>query len=243
MSVRPSLARRAAAEGIGTFALVFAGCGAIVTDAERAGAVGVLGVGVVFFMVLLAAIAALGHISGAHFNPGVSLSFFLTRHLPGRDLAVYVAAQLAAATAAALVLGVVWAGTPSELGATTPSIDPLRALTLEGVLTALLMLVIMSVATDTRAEGATAALAIAAAVGLAAVAFGPLSGASLNTARSLGPAVVSGQWQDFWIYVAGPLVGAPVGAFAYQLVRGEPPQRPTITEGSGDGDRPVRLPA
>ena len=95
----PALGRRAAAEAIGTFALVFAGCGAIVTDAERDGALGVVGIGLVFFLVLLAAIAALGHVSGAHFNPAVSLSFFVTRHLPGRDLAAYMAAQVAGAVA------------------------------------------------------------------------------------------------------------------------------------------------
>ena len=218
---RPSLGRRAAAEAIGTFALVFAGCGAIVTDAERDGALGVVGIGLVFFLVLLAAIASLGHVSGAHFNPGVSLSFFLTRHLPVRDLVAYVAAQLAAAALAALLLLAVWPGHPADLGATVPSIATGRALVLEVVLTALLMLVIMSVATDTRAVGAPAALAIAASVGLAAIAFGPLTGASLNTARSLGPALASGQWSEFWLYVAGPLVGAPLGAFAYQFVRGE----------------------
>src|ERR1700728_2363497 len=96
----PTLARRAAAEMFGTFMLVFAGCGAIVTDAQRHGALGDVGIGLVFFLVLLAAIAALGHISGAHFNPGVSLSFFLTRHLPARDLAAYWAAQFAGATVA-----------------------------------------------------------------------------------------------------------------------------------------------
>ena len=101
---RPTLLRRAAAEGVGTFALVFAGCGAIVTDDQRDGALGVVGVGLVFFLVLLAAIAALGHISGAHFNPGVSLSFFLTRHLPAGDLLAYWCAQVAAATLAALAL-------------------------------------------------------------------------------------------------------------------------------------------
>src|SRR5215212_4176291 len=90
---RPTLLRRAAAEGVGTFALVFAGCGAIITDDQRDGALGAVGVGLVFFLVLVAAIAALGHISGAHFNPGVSLSFFLTRHLPGSDLVAYVGAQ------------------------------------------------------------------------------------------------------------------------------------------------------
>lgn len=220
---RPHLARRSIAEAIGTFALVFAGCGAIVTDAQRHGALGVVGVGLVFFLVLVAAIAALGHVSGAHFNPGVSLSFFLTRHLPARDLAAYWVGQFAGATIAALLLLLVWPNHAGDLGATVPSIAGGRVLVLEMVLTALLMLVIMSVATDTRAVGAPAALAIAAAVGMAAIAFGPLTGASLNTARSFGPALASGQWHGFWLYVAGPLVGAPVGALAYQLVRGERP--------------------
>jgi aquaporin NIP len=113
------------------------------------------------------------------------------------------------------------------------------------VLTALLMLVIMSVATDTRAVGAPAALAIAAAVGLAAIAFGPLSGASLNTTRSFGPALASGQWQDFWVYIVGPLLGAPLGALTYEYVRGEDPQNPLhhAEKEEPDGDRPVRLPA
>jgi aquaporin NIP len=181
------LIRRAAAEAIGTFALVLAGCGAIVTDAERHGALGVLGIGLVFFLVLVAAIAALGHVSGAQFNPGVSLSFFLTRHLPIRDLGAYVIAQFVGATLAALVLLAIWPHHPASLGATIPSVAAGRALLLEVLLTALLMLVIMSVAIDTRAVGAPAALAIAAAVGLAAIAFGPLTGASLNTARSFGP--------------------------------------------------------
>lgn len=242
---RPSLGRRAAGEALGTFALVFAGCGAIVTDAERHGALGAAGIGLVFFLVLVAAIAALGHVSGAHFNPGVSLSFLLTRHLPGRDLAAYWAAQFAGATLAALLLLVIWPGHPADLGATTPSISVGRALLLETALTALLMLVIMSVATDTRAVGAPAALAIGAAVGLAAIAFGPLTGASLNTARSFGPALASGHWTDFWVYVAGPLIGAPLGAFAYQFVRGEDPQHPTLTTDTEEprGERPVRLPA
>jgi aquaporin NIP len=240
-----ALARRALAEAIGTFALVFAGCGAVVTDAERHGALGVVGIGLVFFLVLLSVIASLGHVSGAHFNPGVSLSFFLTRHLPVRDLGAYWMAQFAGATLAALLLLVIWPGHPADLGATVPSIPAGRALAVEVVLTALLMLVIMSVATDTRAVGAPAALAIAAAVGLSAIAFGPLTGASLNTARSFGPALASGAWHDFWLYVAGPLLGAPLGALAYQLVRGEHPHVTVhdIPQEAPDGDRVVRLPS
>jgi len=113
------------------------------------------------------------------------------------------------------------------------------------VLTALLVLVIVSVATDPRAVGAPAALVIAAAVGLAAIAFGPLSGASLNTTRSFGPALASGQWQDFWVYIVGPLLGAPLGALTYEYVRGEDPQNPLhhAEKEEPDGDRPVRLPA
>lgn len=240
----PGLARRAAAEAIGTFALVFAGCGAIVTNAERHAALGVAGVGLAFFLVLLAAIAALGHVSGAHFNPGVSLGFFLTRRLPVRDLAAYCAAQFAGATLAALLLLAIRPGHPASLGATVPSIGPGRAVAVEIVLTAFLMLVIMSVAIDTRAVGAPAALAIAAAVGLAAIAFGPVTGASLNTARSFGPALASGRWSDFWVYVVGPLLGAPLGAFAYEFVRGEQPLRPAVGHvETAHGDRPVRLPA
>jgi aquaporin NIP len=216
----PDLARRAFAEAIGTFALVLAICGAATTDVQRGGALGAVGIGLAAFLVLVAAIGSLGHVSGAHFNPGVSLSFFLTRHLPGRDLVAYAAAQLVGATLAALLLLLVWAGHPGDLGATVPSISAGRALLLEAVLTAFLMMVILSVATDTRAVGAPAALAIGAAVGLSALAFGPVTGASLNTARSFGPALAAGQWQDFWVYVAGPLVGAPLGAFAYQFMRG-----------------------
>lgn len=184
----PSLGRRASAEALGTFALVFAGCGAIVTNTRRHGALGVV---------------------------------------------------------AALLLLVIWPGHPAELGATMPSIAVGRALILEAVLAALLMLVIMSVA-DTRAVGAPAAIAIAAAVGLSAIAFGPLTGASLNTARSFGPALASGQWHDFWLYIAGPLVGAPIGALAYQFVRGEQSQLPTLNSEppkETDGDRALRLPA
>ncbi len=223
MSERPRLARRATAEALGTFALVFAGCGAIVTNTERAGTLGVLGVSLVFGLVILAMIASFGHISGAHFNPAVTTSFFLTRHLPGRDAIAYVAAQALGATCGALLLWFVWPSKPADLGATVPTIAVGRAVLVEGVMSALLMLVILSVATDTRAAGAPAAIAIGATIALDAMFGGPLTGASMNPARSLGPALVSGQWKDFWVYLAGPLIGAPLGAFAYQFVRGEHP--------------------
>lgn len=218
---KPDLLRRSAAEALGAFALVFAGCGAIVTDAHTHGALGVVGVSIVFGLVILAGIAALGHVSGAHFNPAVTLSFFLTRHLPGKDALAYVGGQLAGATVAALLLWAIWPSQPADLGATVPSIAAGRAVILEAVMSGLLMLVILSVATDTRALGAPAAIAIGATIGLDALFGGPLTGASMNPARSFAPALVSGQWRDFWVYIAGPLIGAPLGAFAYQFVRGE----------------------
>jgi MIP family channel proteins len=180
-----------------------------------------VGVSLVFGLVILAGIAAFGHLSGAHFNPAVTTSFFLTRHLRGGDAMTYIAAQLAGATAGALLLWVVWPDKPAHLGATVPSIAVGRAVIVEGVMSALLMLVILSVATDTRAVGAPAAIAIGATIALDALFGGPLTGASMNPARSFAPALVGGEWNDFWVYVAGPMLGAPLGAFAYQFVRGE----------------------
>jgi aquaporin NIP len=218
---RPDLARRATAEGIAAFALVFAGCGAIVANAEYGGTLGAVGVSLVFGLIVMAMIYATGHLSGAHINPAVTVAFTLTRHFPAREAAVYVAAQVAGATAGALALAAVWTDKPAALGATVPSVGAGSALVYELLLTAILMFVIVAVATDTRAVGAAAAIAIGGAVGLDALFGGPVTGASMNPARSLGPALVAGEWTDFWVYVAGPLIGAAGAAFAYQAIRGE----------------------
>jgi len=220
MDERPDLARRAAAEAIGAFALVFAGCGAIVTDATRGGVLGAVGVSLVFGLVIMAMIYATGHLSGAHLNPAVTLAFALTRHFPGREALAYIAAQLLGAIAAAALLLAVWPGAPADLGTTLPSVGAGSALVYETVLTAFLMFTIMAVATDTRAVGAGAAIAIGGAVGLDALFGGPITGASMNPARSAGPALVSGELHDLWIYVVAPIAGATLGALAYQLVRG-----------------------
>jgi MIP family channel proteins len=164
---------------------------------------------------------ATGHLSGAHINPAVTLAFTLTRHFPARDAIAYVAAQLAGATVAALLLLAVWTDKPAKLGATVPSVGDGSALLYEAVLTAFLMFVIMAVATDTRAVGAAAAIAIGGTVGLDALFGGPVTGASMNPARSFGPALAAGEWHAFWVYLVGPIVGAAAGALAYQAVRGD----------------------
>ena len=221
---RPELVRRAAAEGLAAFALVFAGCGAVVTNATQQDALGAVGVSLVFGLVVMAMIYATGHLSGAHINPAVTIAFTLTRHFPVRDAVAYISAQLAGATAAALVLLAAWSDKPAQLGATVPTVATGTALLYEVILTALLMFVIIAVATDTRAVGAAAALAIGGTVGLDALFGGPITGASMNPARSFGPALASGTWTDFRIYVTGPIAGAALGAFAYQLIR--TPQTP-----------------
>jgi MIP family channel proteins len=225
--LRPSLARRCLAESLATFALVFAGCGAIVIDSERGGSLGATGIAAAFGLVIMAMIYATGHLSGAHINPAVSVAFVATRHFPLREAAVYVPAQLAGATAGALLLREVWHGTPADLGATVPSVGSGSAVVYEAVMTGFLMFVIMAVATDTRAIGAAAAVAIGGTVALDSLFGGGATGASMNPARSFGPALVSREWQDFWIYVVGPLGGALVAAFAYELARGPDPATPS----------------
>jgi aquaporin NIP len=216
----PPLARRAAAEGLAAFALVFAGCGAVVSNARYDGALGAVGVSLVFGLVIMVMVYATGHLSGAHINPAVTIAFTVTRHFPARDAAAYVLAQLAGAVSGALLLLAVWTDKPARLGATVPSVGSGSALVYEIVLTAFLMFVIMAVATDTRAVGAAAAIAIGGTVGLDALFGGPVTGASMNPARSFGPALAAGSWHAFWVYVVGPVVGAALGAFGYQAVRG-----------------------
>jgi aquaporin NIP len=224
-----SLGRRASAEALAAFALVFAGCGAAVTNARYDGALGAVGISLVFGLIIMAMIYATGHLSGAHINPAVTIAFTLTRHFSPRDAVAYIAAQCAGATAGALALLAVWTDKPAQLGATLPSVDAGSALVYELVLTAVLMFVIMAVATDTRAVGAAAAIAIGGTVALDALFGGPVTGASMNPARSLGPALATGTWTDFWVYLAGPVLGAALGALAYQLVRGAGPSAMSTT--------------
>jgi MIP family channel proteins len=225
------LARRALAEGFATFALVFAGCGAIVVNAEREQALGTVGIAAVFGLVILAMVYATGHLSGAHINPAVTVAFTVTRHFPPRDAAVYVPAQLVGAVGGALVLRLAWDGTPADLGATVPSVGAGSALVYELILTALLMFVIVAVASDTRAVGSAAPIAIGATVGLDALFGGDVTGASMNPARSFGPALVSGTWTEFWIYVVGPTVGALAGAALFHAIRAPAAREGLATRG------------
>jgi MIP family channel proteins len=215
-----SLWAAALAEGIGTFGLVFAGCGAIMIDTLSHGQITHVGVGLVFGLIITVMIYAFGHISGAHFNPAVTLAFVLARHFPLRRLWIYWCAQFVGAILAALCLR--WLlGDVAHLGATLPEGvgGAWQSFALEALLTFFLMVVIMAMATDTRAVGQAAALAIGATVALEALFAGPISGASMNPARSLAPALVSFTWTAQWVYLSAPFVGAVAGALLYRWMR------------------------
>jgi MIP family channel proteins len=183
-------------------------------------ALGHVGVAIAFGLVIMVMIYAVGHVSGAHFNPAVTFAFALSRHFAWPRVFAYWAAQLGGALlAAALLRGSL--GDVAHLGATLPAGTQGQSFLWELVLTFFLMFVVTAVATDTRAVGEAAAIAIGGTVGLDAMFGGPVSGASMNPARSLGPAIVSGNLHAAWLYVVAPLIGAAAGTLAYQFVRGE----------------------
>ena len=207
------------AEAIGTFALVFAGAGAVMVD-TKTHQLGHVGVAITFGLVIMAMIYAVGHVSGAHFNAAVTFAFALTRHFPWPRVFAYWGAQFVGAFTAAAILRASL-GNIAHVGATLPSGSQAQSFLWEVIMSAFLMFVILSVATDTRAIGEAAAIAIGGTIGLDAMFGGPISGASMNPMRSLGPALVSGDLHALWIYLTAPIVGASLGGLAYQSVRGE----------------------
>jgi MIP family channel proteins len=204
------------AEFLGTFFLVFAGTGAIVVD-SMTHAVTHVGVSLVFGLVITVLIYAFGHISGAHFNPAVTVGFWLLGEFPGKRVPWYIASQLCGALAASgIVLGLF--GHAGSLGITMPQTTPEVALVLEALMTFLLVVVIFGSAVHGKAVKSFAGIAIGGTIALDALFGGPVSGASMNPARSLGPAIIAGVWSDQWIYIVGPFAGALAAVAAYRLM-------------------------
>lgn len=223
--------RRAAAESIGTFFLVLIGAGAAAVNAAIGGGIGVAGIALAFAFVIIAMVYALGHLSGAHLNPAVTVAFWSTRRFPTRDVAPYLVAQCAGAIAAAAVLRAVL-GDVGHLGATVPSVAPYvsipGAFVIEWLLSFALMLVIMAVATDERVAPGFAPIAVGLTVGFCALTGGPLTGASMNPARSLGPALVGGEWRAHWLYWVAPVTAMVVASRVYDALRRAAAPRPTV---------------
>ena len=219
-SAAPGPMRKLLSEFVGTFALVFAGTGAIVINQASGGVITHPGIALSFGLVVLAMIYSFGDVSGAHFNPAVTTAFAAARRFPWREVPGFVAAQVAGALAASGLLRYLF---PADefLGATLPSGPAMQSFILETVLTFLLMVVILSVSTGAKEKGITAGIAIGSIIALEAMFAGPICGASMNPARSLAPAVVGGHVEHLWIYLAGPFLGALLATPMCSAIRGQ----------------------
>jgi len=215
--------KKATAEFIGTFALVFCGTGAIVIDKVSGGGVSHVGVAITFGLIVLAMIYALGDISGAHINPAVTIAFTIAGRMKGKEAVAYIASQLLGALLASLCLRLMFMQSPM-LGETMPAGSQMQSFILETILTFFLMFVIMAVSSGAKEKGITAGIAVASVVGLEAMFAGPICGASMNPARSLAPAIVSCNLEIIetqWLYIAGPIIGACVAVWAYKYINAQ----------------------
>ncbi|OAI41139.1 hypothetical protein AYO38_04455 [bacterium SCGC AG-212-C10] len=207
------------AEFLGTFALVFAGPGSAAVNAASGGGVTGVGIGMSFGLIVMTMIFALGHISGCHINPAVTIAFRALGRIETPKALGYIAVQLAGAVLAGFAI-IAIVGHDGDAGASTPHINGAgAALWSEIILTFFLVFVIFSVATDARAQGSFAAIAIGGYVGFAATGWGPVANASMNPARSFGPAVAANVWDAHWVYWVGPIAGALLAAVVYELLR------------------------
>src|SRR5438552_14596292 len=210
--------RKWIAEFIGTFALVFAGTGAIVINDISHGAITHVGIALTFGLVVLAMVYTLGDISGAHLNPAVSIGFWLAHRFPGSTVGLYVTSQVSGALTASLLLRLLFPS-HSTLGATLPAGPQWQSFILEFVLTFLLMFVILNVSTGAKEKGITAGIAVGSVIGLEAMFAGPICGASMNPARSLAPALISMHLAHLWLYLIAPPLGAAAAMFACRCIR------------------------
>ena len=201
------LAKKCVAEALGTFALVFCGTGAIVIDQQTNGAVTHVGIAITFGFIVMAMIYTLGNISGAHLNPAVTIAFTLAKRFQLKQVLPYMASQLTGAILASLALKYLFP-TNESLGSTLPAGTEIQSFILEFILTFFLMLVIINVASGSKEQGMFAGLAIGSTVLLEAMFAGPISGASMNPARSIAPALISRHLEHLWLYIAAPIAGS-----------------------------------
>ncbi|KAL1206987.1 putative aquaporin NIP4-1 [Cardamine amara subsp. amara] len=213
------LAQKLIAEMIGTYFVVFSGCAVVVVNVLYGGTVTFPGICVTWGLIVMVMIYSTGHISGAHFNPAVTVTFAIFRRFPWYQVPLYIGAQLTGSLLASLTLKLMFKVTPEAYFGTTPADSSVRALAAEIIISFLLMFVISGVATDNRAVGELAGIAVGMTIMLNVFVAGPISGASMNPARSLGPAIVMGVYKGIWVYIVGPFVGVLAGGFVYNFIR------------------------
>lgn len=235
LSSQYTLRSRVTAEIFGTFCLVFTGTGAIVINDVSNGVVTHLGIALTFGLIIVAMIYSLGEISGAHLNPAVTIAFVAARRFPKSMALPYIAAQCTGAFSASFLLKVLF---PQHrtLGATLPSGPVVQSFALEFFLTLILMFVILQISSGAKEKGITAGIAVGAVVGLEALFAGPISGASMNPARSIAPALVSGQMKSLWIYLLGPTLGSLSAVILNQLIKKKRMKLETL-EDAQDGSK------
>ncbi|XP_059451339.1 aquaporin NIP2-1-like [Corylus avellana] len=214
----PGFLRKVVAETIATYLLVFVTSGSAALSAADENRVSKLGASVAGGLIVTVMIYAVGHISGAHMNPAVTLAFAAVRHFPWKQVPVYAAAQLGGAISAAFTLRVILYPI-KDLGTTSPTGTEIEALATEIVVTFTMMFTASAVATDTKAIGELAGLAVGSAVCITSIFAGPISGGSMNPARTIGPAIASASYKGIWVYFVGPVTGTLLGAWAYKLIR------------------------
>jgi aquaporin Z len=217
VSDRQQNLKKYAAETIGTFFLVFSGTGAIVINDASGGTITHVGIALTFGLVVMAMIYAIGDVSGAHLNPAVTFGFWFANRFPSKEVIPYIVSQILGALLASGLMRAMFTAHPT-LGATQPAGPALQSFVLEAVLTAMLMFVILAVSSGAKEKGLMAGIAIGGVIALEALFAGPICGASMNPARSLAPAVVSGTLANLWIYLTAPLIGAVIGVACCRAV-------------------------
>uniref|UniRef100_A0A2N9IJF5 Uncharacterized protein n=1 Tax=Fagus sylvatica TaxID=28930 RepID=A0A2N9IJF5_FAGSY len=221
------------AELLGTYFLIFAGCAAVVVNLNNEKVVTLPGISIVWGLAVMVLVYSIGHISGAHFNPAVTIAFATCKRFPCKQVPAYIAAQVLGSTLASGTLRLIFNGDENQFPGTLPAGSNMQSFVLEFIITFYLMFIISGVATDNRAIGELAGLAVGSTVLLNVMIAGPTSGASMNPARSLGPAIVHSEYRGIWIYIVAPILGAVSGAWVYNVIRfTDKPVREIINTGS-----------
>ncbi|KAI3968468.1 hypothetical protein MKX01_007778 [Papaver californicum] len=214
----PGFLKKVVAETVATFLLVFATCGAAALSNSDERRLSKLGSSIVGGLIVTVMIYAVGHVSGAHMNPAVTCAFAAVRHFPWKQVPIYAAAQLTGALVASFTLLKILHPI-KNVGTTSPSGTDLQALVMEIVVTFSMMLITSAVATDTKAIGELAGIAVGSAVCITSILAGPVSGGSMNPVRTIGPAIASKHYKGLWVYFVGPLIGTLLGASFYNIIR------------------------